>query len=83
MSIYIGTRLLTQHEVFHLFNLYNIYIYYSVKTLSFFFQEYEIDKKLGIKGPDDVAKIGIEKYNAECRKIIMRYSADWEVCHLS
>ncbi|XP_052781081.1 isoleucine--tRNA ligase, cytoplasmic-like [Mya arenaria] len=40
--------------------------------------EYEIDKTLGIKGPDDVAKMGIEKYNAECRKIVMRYSSDWE-----
>lgn len=40
--------------------------------------EYEIDKTLGIKGPDDVAKMGIEKYNNECRKIVMRYSKDWE-----
>jgi len=40
--------------------------------------EYEIDKKLGIQGPDDVAKLGIEQYNAECRKIIMRYSTEWE-----
>lgn len=40
--------------------------------------EYEIDKTLGIKGPEDVAKMGIEAYNAECRKIVMRYSSDWE-----
>uniref|UniRef100_A0A6P7F3I2 Isoleucine--tRNA ligase, cytoplasmic n=1 Tax=Diabrotica virgifera virgifera TaxID=50390 RepID=A0A6P7F3I2_DIAVI len=40
--------------------------------------EYEIDKKLGIKGPDDVMKMGIAKYNEECRKIVMRYSGDWE-----
>ncbi|KAG7300162.1 Isoleucine--tRNA ligase-cytoplasmic [Plutella xylostella] len=40
--------------------------------------EFEIDKLLGIKGPDDVAKMGIDKYNAECRKIVMRYSNDWE-----
>ena len=43
------------------------------------FQEYEIDKTLGIKGPEDVAKMGIAAYNAECRKIVMRYSGDWEV----
>ena len=43
-------------------------------------QEYEIDKKLGIKGPEDVAKLGIAQYNNECRKIVMRYSTDWEVC---
>ncbi|KAK3103923.1 hypothetical protein FSP39_022930 [Pinctada imbricata] len=40
--------------------------------------EYEIDKTLGIKGPDDVMKMGIEAYNAECRKIVMRYSKEWE-----
>ncbi|XP_038067319.1 isoleucine--tRNA ligase, cytoplasmic-like isoform X1 [Patiria miniata] len=40
--------------------------------------EYEIDKTLGIKGPEDVAKMGIEAYNNECRKIVMRYSSDWE-----
>lgn len=39
--------------------------------------EHEIDKTLGIKGPDDVAKMGIEAYNAACRNIVMRYSAEW------
>lgn len=43
------------------------------------FQEYEIDKTLGIKGPEDVEKMGIAAYNAECRKIVMRYSTEWEV----
>lgn len=40
--------------------------------------EYEIDKKLGIKSKDDVLKMGIEKYNKECRSIVMRYSKEWE-----
>ena len=40
--------------------------------------EFEIDKTLGIKGPEDVAKMGIAAYNAECRKIVMRYSSDWK-----
>nr|XP_054751612.1 isoleucine--tRNA ligase, cytoplasmic-like [Lytechinus pictus] len=40
--------------------------------------EYEIDKKLGITGPDDVAKMGIETYNNECRKIVSRYAGEWE-----
>mmetsp|Transcript_22495 Transcript_22495/g.73069 ORF Transcript_22495/g.73069 Transcript_22495/m.73069 type:complete len:1150 (-) Transcript_22495:209-3658(-) len=40
--------------------------------------EYEIDKKLGIKGKDDVMKLGIDKYNEECRSIVMRYSKEWE-----
>lgn len=40
--------------------------------------EYEIDKTLNIKGPEDVAKMGIEAYNNECRKIVTRYSKEWE-----
>lgn len=40
--------------------------------------EYEIDKSLGIKGPDDVQKMGIAAYNNECRKIVMRYANEWE-----
>ncbi|XP_033114615.1 isoleucine--tRNA ligase, cytoplasmic-like [Anneissia japonica] len=40
--------------------------------------EYEIDKKLGITGPEDVMKMGITNYNKECRQIVMRYSSEWE-----
>ncbi|KAG6444895.1 hypothetical protein O3G_MSEX003627 [Manduca sexta] len=40
--------------------------------------EFEIDKMLGIKGPEDVAKLGIDKYNLECRKIVMKYADEWE-----
>jgi len=40
--------------------------------------EYEVDKALGITGPDDVMKMGIKAYNDECRKIVMRYSNEWE-----
>ncbi|XP_059150471.1 isoleucine--tRNA ligase, cytoplasmic-like [Physella acuta] len=40
--------------------------------------EYEIDKTLGITGPDDVAKMGIQAYNNECRKIVQRYSQEWK-----
>ncbi|XP_029287663.1 LOW QUALITY PROTEIN: isoleucine--tRNA ligase, cytoplasmic [Cottoperca gobio] len=40
--------------------------------------EYEIDKTLGIKGPEDVAKMGIAEYNKQCRGIVMRYSNEWE-----
>lgn len=39
--------------------------------------EHEIDKKLGITSKDDVMKMGIDKYNAECRAIVMRYSSEW------
>jgi isoleucyl-tRNA synthetase len=40
--------------------------------------EYEIDKTLGIKSHEDVEKMGVANYNAECRKIVMRYSSEWE-----
>lgn len=40
--------------------------------------EFEIDKALNIRGPEDVAKMGIAAYNGECRKIVMRYADDWE-----
>ena len=41
--------------------------------------EYEIDKTLNIRGPDDVARMGIAAYNNECRKIVMRYANEWEL----
>ncbi|KAK0064167.1 isoleucine--tRNA ligase cytoplasmic [Biomphalaria pfeifferi] len=40
--------------------------------------EYEIDKTLGITGPEDVEKMGIKAYNDECRKIVQRYSDEWK-----
>ncbi|KAI8923381.1 tRNA synthetases class I-domain-containing protein [Entophlyctis helioformis] len=40
--------------------------------------EYEIDKKLNIKSPADVHAMGIDKYNAECRSIVMTYASEWE-----
>ena len=60
----------TEHELIH---NYDHYIEFLI------LQEYEIDKTLGIKGPDDVAEMGIATYNAECRKIVTRYAKEWEV----
>jgi len=40
--------------------------------------EYEIDKKLEIKGKHQVLAMGIDKYNAECRAIVNRYCGEWE-----
>lgn len=40
--------------------------------------EHEIDKKLGITSKDDVMKMGIDKYNEECRSIVMRYASEWK-----
>ncbi|KAJ3333184.1 isoleucine--tRNA ligase [Blyttiomyces sp. JEL0837] len=40
--------------------------------------EHQIDKKLGIKSSNDVMKMGIKAYNAECRSMVMKYSSEWE-----
>lgn len=42
-----------------------------------FFIEYEIDKKFGIFGKVVVMEMGLEKYNEECRGIVMRYFEEW------
>ncbi|KAF9314555.1 isoleucine--tRNA ligase [Podila horticola] len=39
--------------------------------------EYEVDKALGITGKADVLAMGIDKYNEECRSIVMRYAKEW------
>lgn len=39
--------------------------------------EHEIDKAYNIKGRDDVMKMGIDKYNEECRSIVQRYVKEW------
>ncbi|KAJ2013960.1 isoleucine--tRNA ligase [Coemansia sp. S680] len=38
-----------------------------------------IDKKLNIKGREDVLAMGIDKYNAECRAIVMSCASDWHL----
>eukprot|EP01133_Synstelium_polycarpum_P006737 gene6737-7831_t len=40
--------------------------------------EFEIDKLFGVKTKDDVMKMGIPKYNQECRNIVMKFSGEWE-----
>lgn len=40
--------------------------------------EFEIDKKLKIQDRQQVLDMGIDKYNAECRAIVMRYSNEWK-----
>lgn len=39
--------------------------------------EYEIDKKFDMGGKDLVKKLGIAKYNEECKAIVMRYAEEW------
>ena len=40
--------------------------------------EFEIDKMHKINSRQDVLDMGIDKYNAACRSIVMRFSAEWE-----
>ena len=37
-----------------------------------------INKQLNIQTKKDLNAIGIEKYNAECRKVVMTYADDWK-----
>ncbi|KAK7753802.1 isoleucine--tRNA ligase [Diatrype stigma] len=39
--------------------------------------EHEIDKKFKITGKQAVMEMGLERYNAECRAIVMRYRDEW------
>lgn len=40
--------------------------------------EFEIDKMLGLKTKEDILAYGIGNYNEECRKVVMKYSTEWE-----
>ncbi len=40
--------------------------------------EHEIDKALGMSSQQAVAQMGIKGYNDECRKIVQRYTKEWE-----
>lgn len=40
--------------------------------------ENEIEKAHNLSGSDSIEKFGIANFNEECRKIVLRYSKDWE-----
>ena len=40
--------------------------------------EHEIEQTLGIKSRDDVLAMGIPAFNAECRRVVMRYAGEWK-----
>ncbi|MEK7171705.1 MAG: class I tRNA ligase family protein, partial [Patescibacteria group bacterium] len=40
--------------------------------------EYEIEKELKISGRKDIEKMGVAKFNTECRKSVFRYTEEWE-----
>ncbi|MEZ5315701.1 MAG: isoleucine--tRNA ligase [Chlamydiales bacterium] len=40
--------------------------------------ENEIEKMFCLSGAPSIEKFGINRFNEECRKIVLRYTADWE-----
>ena len=40
--------------------------------------ELEIEQALGLEGKTDIENFGIARFNAECRKIVLRYTQEWE-----
>lgn len=40
--------------------------------------EMEIEQTLGLNGKSDIERFGVARFNAECRKIVLRYTQEWE-----
>ncbi len=40
--------------------------------------EYEMEKELDLSGKQDIEEFGIGRFNEECRKIVLRYTGEWE-----
>ena len=40
--------------------------------------EMEIEQALGLGGKTDIERFGVANFNAECRKIVLRYTQEWE-----
>ena len=40
--------------------------------------EYEIEKREGFKGRQDILQIGVERFNAMCRESVMHYTREWQ-----
>ncbi|AHH11037.1 isoleucine--tRNA ligase [Borrelia coriaceae] len=40
--------------------------------------EYEVEKSLKISGRYEIEKYGIDKFNEECKKIVLRYTKEWQ-----
>jgi len=41
--------------------------------------EFEIQKSLGLHGAKAIREFGIDKFNEECRKIVLRYTKEWRL----
>ena len=40
--------------------------------------EIEVEKELGIKGKQDIERLGVEAFNRRCRESVWKYRAEWE-----
>ncbi len=40
--------------------------------------ELEVEKQLGIKTKDEIEKLGIAKFNEECKKSVFKYKSEWD-----
>ena len=40
--------------------------------------EMEIEQALGLNGKSEIERFGVARFNAECRKIVLRYTQEWE-----
>jgi isoleucyl-tRNA synthetase len=40
--------------------------------------EMEIEQTLGLEGKTAIERFGVGRFNAECRKIVLRYTQEWE-----
>jgi isoleucyl-tRNA synthetase len=40
--------------------------------------EFEVQKTLGLQGAKEIRNFGIGNFNEECRKIVLRYTKEWE-----
>ena len=41
--------------------------------------EVEVEKRLGLRGKQQIEELGVEKFNAACRESVFRYIEDWDV----
>ena len=41
--------------------------------------ELQVEKELGLASKKDIETIGIEKFNAECKNVVTRYTKEWEL----
>ncbi len=40
--------------------------------------EFEVEKELGLNGAADIEAFGVDKFNEECRGIVLRYANEWK-----